>query len=151
MTASDENASQIVLRYCKLQRQLVERFREDLQPRDLDYFSDVARNGSLQLGSQTWQYARHGAGVAFESPAAVVDAHVGLATFPDAVDGWRLLLYLESAGTRAITFGGETAMAGDEEELERLLERMTRAGILEEVRLRSGRRLFRPSIAISGT
>ena len=145
IVASSRNAAPVVLEFCDLQRRLVERFLEDVRPKDVERFSDVERTGTLRVGSQQWTYTRHGAGISFESPGMTVDAHVGLALFPSAIDGWRLLQYLESIGVTTLTFEGESAAADDEESLERLLARMERAGILEAVSLQPSTRLFRPS------
>jgi hypothetical protein len=145
IVASRRNAAPVVLEFCDLQRRLVERFLEDVRPNDLERFSDVERTGTLRVGAQQWSYTRHGAGVSFEIQGTTVDAHVGLALFPSAVDGWRLHQYLESIGVATLTFEGEHVAADDEKSLERLLERMEQAGILEAVHLQPPTRLFCPS------
>ena len=142
---SNRDAVSVVLELCALQRRLVERFLEDLRPNDLERFSDVARTGTLNVGTQSWSYTRHGAGVLFKTPGATVDAHVGPAAFPDATDGWRLLQYLESIGVATLTFEGELTVIDDEKDADRILDRMALAGILETVRLRPPTRIFRPS------
>lgn len=145
IVASSRDAVPVVLEFCDLQRRLVERFLEDVHSNDLERFSDIQRTGTLRVGAQQWSYTRHGAGVSFEMPGTTVDAHVGLALFPDAVDGWRLLQYIESIGVATLTFAGELIAADDEKSLERLLERMEQAGILEAVHLEPSMRLFCPS------
>ncbi|WP_436621051.1 DUF6896 domain-containing protein [Sorangium sp. So ce136] len=142
---SIRNAAPVVIEFCDLQRGLVERFLDEVRPNDLDRFSDIERTGNLSVGAQRWSYIRHGAGVSFEIPGAIVDAHVGVTLFPDAVDGWRLLQYLESIGVTTLTFDGEHVATDDEKSLEYLLERMEQAGILEAVYLEPSRRLFCPS------
>lgn len=143
--ASSKSAAPVVFQFCDLQRRLVERFLEVLRPNDLERFSDVERTGTLRVGSQYWSYTRHGAGISFETPETTVDAHIGLAVFPNAIDGWRLLQYLESIGVTSLTFEGEAVAADDEKALERLLEKMEQAGILEAVHLQPPTRLFCPS------
>lgn len=144
IVASDRDAEQVVLEFCNLQHRLVGRFLQDVCPKDLERFSDVERIGTLRIGSQEWKYTRHGAGILFEIPGAVVDAHIGLALFPNAIDGWRLLQYLESIGVSSVAFDGAAVAANDEEGLERLLEKMEHAGILEAAYLQPPTRVFFP-------
>jgi len=90
--------------------------------------------------------SRHGVGVSFEAPGRMIDVHVGLATFDDAIDGWRSLQYLESRNVTCLMFEGEAVDARDEGALERLLEAMAQARIMEIVLLgEPPRRLFRPA------
>jgi len=145
IVASSRNAASVVLEFCDLQCRLVERFLEDVRPNDVERFSDIERTGTLRVGSKEWNYTRHGAGILFEIPGTTVDAHVGLALFPSAIDGWRLLQYLESIGVDNLTFEGESVATDDEKALECLLERMAQVGILEAVQLQPPTRLFCPS------
>ncbi|WP_370865966.1 DUF6896 domain-containing protein [Chondromyces apiculatus] len=141
---SSKDAVQVVLEFCQLQRQLVAHFMDLHEPKDRERFSDVARVTVLRLGEQSWRCARHGAGISFKTAGSTVDAHVGLAIFADAIDGWRLLQFLESRGIASLSFEGESYPADEEEALGRLLASMSNAGILEKVPLRARFGLFRP-------
>jgi hypothetical protein len=151
IVSSDRDAVDLVLGYCELQLSLVECFLAFFRPKDREYFHDVERIGTLQLGTQTWRYTRHGAGVMFESPDAVVDAHKGLAAWPRGVDAWRLLQYLESRGITEFSFDGEhTVIDYEEAGLERILRKMVQHGILQEVPLTPRRGLFVPLRSADG-
>lgn len=144
MIDSSQGAANVVLRYCDLQRQVVEQFLKEFRPKDLERFADVERQGVLRVKDETWQYTRHGAGVLFQSRGVVIDAHVGMVVFPDAIDGWRLMQYLESAGIATLSFEGKGGATDNEKALEQLLAEMVKTGLLEEVHLLPPTQLFRP-------
>ena len=149
MIASSQVAAEVVLRYCELQRQVVEHFLKEFRPKDLERFADVERQGVLRVGDEAWQYTRHGAGVLFQNRGVVIDAHVGMAIFPDALDGWRLVQYLESAGVATLSFEGKGVAADNEKALGYLLAEMVKIGLLEEVHLLPPTLLFRPRRSVA--
>jgi len=71
-----------------------------------------------------------------------------LATYPDAIDGWRLLQYLEATKVGVLTFEGQKAPSDDLNALELLLQRMADAGVLEAIERPS--KLFRPLARVNG-
>jgi hypothetical protein len=130
-------AIETIRTYCHLQAQLVRTLLERERPKDTQYFRDL-KPGSLHIDGTRWEYRKHGGGVAFSSSSGVeVDAHVGMATFPDAFDAWRLLLYCESVGIEHLTHDGRTYEANydiyGEEPVRELIEALCASGLAKEV------------------
>jgi hypothetical protein len=59
-----------------------------------------------------------------------VDAHVGLAQFPEGLDGWRLWQYLESKSIPGLSFRGEFFASDDESALDAMLAKLAAFGHL---------------------
>jgi hypothetical protein len=137
MDFSKMDAVIIIWKYSELQKDLVQRLLVSYRPKDLEFFRDIS-DGRIECRGTWWTHRRHGAGVKFLSATTdVVDAHVGMAAHPNAVDAWRLLEYFESQGVSEVEFMGKEYAADDEGALEDLLRQMTRAGKLKEVTYKS--------------
>lgn len=145
MTVDSDDAVRVVVDFCALQRKLVQRFRETVRPTDFERFSGIPRTGHINFEQQTWTYRCHGAGVLFQGPHAVVDAHIGLKDFPSAIDAWRLLLFLESVGISSLLFEQRSIPADDERALNSLLEQLVAAGVLRNVPLQPPTRIYQPA------
>ena len=66
------------------------------------YVGTLPPIGSVQLGTETWTYVRHGGGVSFkDSSGRVIDAH-RMIDEPEAFDAWRLRTYVGSLGSRGV-------------------------------------------------
>lgn len=129
--------------YKRLQVRLVADFLVDVRPSDLEFFHDVAPRGELESGGERWEWSRHGAGVEFTrtKDGVVVDAHVGLAEVPEAIDGWRLSTYLESLGVESVDVEGRFIPSSSEPDLSMAL-RGYLGTLLEERRTSAGRTLL---------
>lgn len=115
--------------YVAIQRTLLAALAQRIDLSGREYFNDLPR-GELIAAGKPWRFAGHGRGVRFEAldDATVVDVHV-LPTVPDALDGWRLALYLESRGDAAVHHDGRS-YPRTEATLEDLLRRLAADGLL---------------------
>lgn len=142
--AASEHAERVVEAFSRLQRGLVNALLTTARPFDREYFKDLP-DGSLEFEGERWSYRRHGAGVAFRSGrGVVVDAHVAMADWPGAIDGWRLCLYLESLGVQEMVYRGAVIAVAEESGAKRLLREMALAGVVRAVqdRQRSNRTYY---------
>jgi len=104
---------------------------------------NLPRTGALIIGGDSWMWHQHGAGLEFVSAHGVcVDAHTAMLDHPDGVDAWRLSTYLLSLGATMLMYESERVDAGEEREIERVLEMMEHDGLLRRVGART--RLFEP-------
>ena len=71
---------------------------------DFRWLLDFPKNGTITAASFSWRFERHGAGMRFvregAPPNLVVNMHKAFDA-PDVVDAWRLVEFLESAGSTA--------------------------------------------------
>ena len=90
----------LIRTYVRVQRKLLaEFFRCNPKCKDMNSLSDFPMHGEIQLDNQTWNFRRHGVGLAFMHVAsgADVDAHKWIDR-PSSFDVWRLDLFLMSIG-----------------------------------------------------
>lgn len=66
----------------------------------------------------------------FSRGKVVVDAHWEPERFPDGVDAWRLMQYLDALGIRTLSLDGTEYAAEEETELYRMLVRLSDQGFL---------------------
>lgn len=125
----------LLSQYASLQGRLVRKLLNLYQPKDRDTFRDVP-SGTLSMDGRTWTHRRHGAGVTFEDPRDVkVNAHVGMAEYPEGVDGGRLFEYLESIDVDTVAFGGREHNV-TKHDMDRILDEMVQGGLLQVVTTR---------------
>jgi pretoxin HINT domain-containing protein/uncharacterized protein DUF6896/ParB-like nuclease family protein len=128
--AASEHPERVVEEFSRLQSGLVTCLLATARPLDREYFKDLS-DGSMDFDGKTWSYRRHGAGVTFRSTGGVtVNAHVGMADYPAAVDAWRMFVYLDSLGVQEIAYRGELFVVDGERDVERMLKKMAAAGAL---------------------
>ena len=119
----------VLSEYASLQGRLVRQLLCRYQPTDLERFRDLP-NGELFVDQVVWSHVRHGAGVRFQNKDGVqVNAHVGMATHPEALDRGRLYEFLESRSIASVTFADVT-FATSMLEIDRLLRTMKAYGVL---------------------
>ncbi|WP_437968479.1 hypothetical protein WMF04_03940 [Sorangium sp. So ce260] len=129
------DAAQLLSQYASLQGHLVRKLLNLHQPKDRETFRDVP-SGMLSMDGRTWAHRRHGAGVAFVNPSGIkVNANVGMAEFPEGVDGGRLFEYLESIGATAVVFR-EQEHGVTKRDVDRMLDEMVQGGLLRVVTTR---------------
>jgi hypothetical protein len=118
--------------FAALQGKVVREFLRVYAPRDRERFFDVP-NGTMSVDGAPWHHRRHGAGVTFTGPGdVVVNAHVEMVDYPEAIDGGRIFEYLESAGVGSVTLGAD-AYAVTPESMWQLVRDMVTAGLLRAV------------------
>lgn len=128
--AASEHAERVVEAFSRLQRGLVAQLLATACPTDREYFKDLP-DGAMEFEGKTWSYRRHGAGVTFRSAdGAAVNAHVGLADYPGAIDAWRIYVYLDSVGVQEMMYRGESFAIDGEPNVARMLKKMAAAGTL---------------------
>lgn len=126
------DAPSLVFAYAALQRRIVQAFLAHYQPADRDSFSDVPP-GTFVVDGETWRQHRHGLGVSFVHPRlGLVNAHVGLAAHPGAVDQGRLVDYLQSQGVKTLQLE-EVAFQVSHTAMNALLRRMQEAGTMRRL------------------
>jgi len=100
------------------------------------YLTSLARTGDVVVGTDSWSYKLHGAGVLFQHGATgrQVDVHRHLAR-PDLFDAWRLRTYFGSLGGRGVKLV-EHAIGSKGQPLDKaielLLQRWLAAGKITE-------------------
>lgn len=96
---------------------------------DWKYFTDVPRNGSLSTkNGDLWTFRKHGTGLLFFNKNGVqVDFIEQFKEYPNAIDAYRLSVFLESLG---YGFDGEK---DSEEECESFLKEMMKINFIKKV------------------
>lgn len=100
------------------------------------HLAGLARTGEVMVGTDSWSYKLHGAGVLFQHRATgrQVDVHRHLGR-PDLFDAWRLRTYFGSLGGRGVKLvEREIGSKGKplDKAIELLLERWLEAGKVTE-------------------
>lgn len=121
-------AEPLLAGFSHLQQTLASALVARLHPQPLEPYRHIG-SGELVVAGTHWTYTRHGIGVTFRSSTETINAHVGLARYPGAIDCWRLYEYLCSLAIAHVTYGGEL-FSVEEEPLRRLLSKMAAAGYL---------------------
>ncbi|WP_437675412.1 DUF6896 domain-containing protein [Sorangium sp. So ce131] len=130
MTTRD--ALQILNHFASLQGHLVRQFLHLYDPQDRERFRD-APNGTLSINGKTWSHQRHGAGITFVGPDNTrVNAHVGMADYPEGFDSGRLFEYFDSTGTTIVTFDDRN-YAATIHEINNLIDDMIQRGLVRAV------------------
>ena len=117
-----------VIDYIRLQRALLGALEERVDVCNAEYFNDVPE-GRLRIDGRSWRYAGHGRGITFEQveDGTVVNVHV-VPFLRDAVDAWRLELYIESRMPKSPSLAARGQSAPGQ--TARLLEELVREGYL---------------------
>ena len=128
------NLEECLRRFISIQRALLSRISSHI---DLDdqHFNNL-RPGELFLEGESWRYHGHGAGLTFECGRNTINVHV-MPRLVEAVDSWRLSIYLDAQDIRLVEYSGEPQEVDDEAKVSNLLERMTQEGKLIRI-LESG-------------
>ncbi|WP_438006706.1 hypothetical protein WME89_50470 [Sorangium sp. So ce321] len=130
MTRSD--ALQLLEQFASLQGRLVRNFLELYAPKDREGYRDAPK-GTLSTDGRTWKCQRHGAGVVFVDLGGVrVNAHVGMAEYPEGMDGGRLFEYLDSLGLSVVIFG-DREYDVTKFEMDQMIDDMVQGGLLRAI------------------
>lgn len=121
-------AEPLLAGFSRQQQALASALVARLYPRPLEPYRHIG-SGELVVAGTHWSYTRHGLGVTFRSATETINAHVGLARHPGAIDCWRLYEYFRSLAIVHLTYGGELFSA-EEQPLRCLLSKMAAAGHL---------------------
>lgn len=126
-------AKQLLREYAILQERLCDALFEQYPVDDVNLLTDLPKRGQLPLGDELWEFERHGSGVCFThvSTKAIADAHTSPVACPAGIDAWRLIQYLESKGIKKLTHGSTEFAVTSEKLLERMLEQLSREGLLD--------------------
>jgi len=93
ITENDKLINNFVLLQKRLLAEILSKYPECKSDR---FLIALPKKGQILMGSEYWQFRRHGAGIEFTSVhSEVVDVHVGV-TEPDFFDAYRLSLYAAS-------------------------------------------------------
>ena len=92
------------------------------------------KTGLLFAIEEEWTFQKHGAGIVFEGNKSgkVIDAHRDIVSNKKAFDSWRLSQYFESISCSQVFWESNT-YAADDDDLDRLLELLKQANIVELV------------------
>lgn len=121
MMGTSMDATQLVLEFAALQRQLIDALVCSLRIEpNWTVLADIPRSGVVTAFSEEWDYRRHGVGVMFagRDSRRVVDAHKFPERWSSAVDAWRLSQYAESVGVRELRHRGVVYPTTDEHQLD---------------------------------
>jgi hypothetical protein len=126
-------AKQLLREYANLQERLCGALFEQYPVDDIHLLTDLPKRGQLPLGDELWEFERHGSGVRFTHvlTKAIVDAHTSPVAYPAGVDAWRLIEHLESKGIETLTHGSTEFAVTSKRPLERMIEQLSREGLLE--------------------
>ena len=126
-------AMQLLREYAILQERQCEALFEQYPVDDVHLLTDLPKQGQLALGDELWEFQRHGSGVCFThvSTNAIVDAHACPVAHPAGIDAWRLIQYAESKSIETLTHGSTEFAVTSEKPLERMLEQLSREGLLD--------------------
>ena len=127
------SAKQLVTEYAVLQGRLCEELFNQHPVDDANYLTDLPKHGSLPLGNDLWEFKQHGSGVCFShiSSHEIVDAHIKPVSYPEGIDAWRLVLYLESKGVKALNHGRTEFDATNQRAVEQMLEVFCSEGLIQ--------------------
>lgn len=94
-----------------------------------EFFNELGVGEVIRDGKQ-WRYTGHGRGLTFEEVDTGVTVNVHVVPFlDDAVDRWRLDLYLESRGVTEASYGGRVYELSSER-IGQLLDELAHDGLL---------------------
>ena len=127
LVGSEPEFRDFLAEYIRLQVALLTLLGRSVDLERREFFNDLV-SGHVEHDGLAWSYRGHGRGVTFEHDGKLVNAHV--ATFaPETVDAWRLSVYAESRGVRALSHEGTTFEA-DEASIDQQLDHLACTGEL---------------------